>query len=80
MLSFEELRKVDPALKDVSDDELWEIRDLLYQQAQLALQCFLESKGVENPSIAYDHTSPEPLPDHMKSIGKKSRSKRTGQF
>jgi hypothetical protein len=44
MISFEELRKVDPALRDVSDEELERIRDLLYAQARLALGCWFEEK------------------------------------
>lgn len=42
MLSFERLRKVEPALQKIPDVQLERIRHLLYLEAQLALECFLE--------------------------------------
>ena len=44
MISLEELRELEPGLKDMSDAEVTKIRILLYSQAQLALKCFIDSK------------------------------------
>ncbi len=50
MISFEELRKIEPALEKVSDEELTIIRNLLYAQGQLAFECWLEEQtGSKNP-------------------------------
>jgi hypothetical protein len=44
-LTLEQCRKVDPKLKALSDEELSEVRDDLYELAQLALdQVRLETK------------------------------------
>ena len=50
MISFEELRKIEPALQKVSDEELTIIRNLLYAHGQLAFECWLEDQsGSKNP-------------------------------
>ena len=50
MISLEELKRIEPALMNKSDEELTKIRNLLYGQAQLAFECFLEDKcGSNNP-------------------------------
>lgn len=58
MISFEELKKVEPAFKKISDKKLEEIRNLLYAQAQLALECFLENKA-DSKKIALGSQQPE---------------------
>lgn len=42
MLSLEECRKIDPVLRRYSDEELVEIRDALYNMAELALDTCIE--------------------------------------
>ena len=50
MISLEELKRIEPALENKSDEELTVIRNLLYGQAQLAIECFIEDKcGSNNP-------------------------------
>ena len=44
MISIEELRKIEPELQELPDAEVEHIRDLLYDQAKLALECFLQDK------------------------------------
>lgn len=43
-LSLEVLRKIDPNLINLSDEELLKIRDNLYQLGSLSLESYLESK------------------------------------
>lgn len=45
MLSLEECRKIDPSLKDCSDDQVREIRDALYEFGKLAIDLWLDAKG-----------------------------------
>lgn len=45
MLTLEQCRKLAPELADLSDDKLLEIRDTLYQLAQLALDSWFETQG-----------------------------------
>ncbi len=59
MISLEQLREVEPALKDMFDKEVERIRDLLYAQAKMALECFLEEKTgtkqeVHVPDFSFD--------------------------
>ena len=50
MITIEELKKLEPALVDKSDEEITVIRNLLYQGANLALENFFEDKsGSKNP-------------------------------
>lgn len=50
MISFEEIRKIEPSLEKVSDKELAIILNLLYAQGQLAFECWLEEQsGSKNP-------------------------------
>jgi hypothetical protein len=44
MITLEQLRKLEPSLKDLPDDEVFRIRELIYDHAELALSCFLETK------------------------------------
>ena len=54
MITLDELRQIEPALKNTSDEELTKIRNLLYGQAQLAIECWLEDKsGSKNPPRVY---------------------------
>lgn len=47
-LSLEELRETEPSMKDIPDKELGEIRDIIYQQAELSLEYYLEhEKGIK---------------------------------
>ncbi len=45
MMSLEEMRKIEPALKKVTDQELEKARKLLYDLGRLSLECFMESKA-----------------------------------
>ena len=50
MITFDELKRIEPALREKSDEELTVIRNLLYGQAQLAIESFIEDKsGSKNP-------------------------------
>lgn len=50
MLSLEQIRKIDPALADIPDAELEQIRDAYYAAAQLAFDVRAERKsGSKNP-------------------------------
>lgn len=50
MLSLEKCCKIDPQLKDLSEEEAIEIVEDLYGMAQLALENWLKSKsGSNNP-------------------------------
>lgn len=44
MITLKQLRELEPSLKDLPDEEVYRIRELLYDQATLALECFLETK------------------------------------
>jgi hypothetical protein len=46
MLSIEKLRKIDPALAHLTDDEIIEIRDTLYDLGQLIFDDWLENDAV----------------------------------
>ncbi len=46
MIDIQELKKVDPELAKVSDTEALEIRDLLYQMAELALKNYYAEENV----------------------------------
>ena len=46
MLSLEQCRKIDPDLKNVSDDELTTVLNLLYGFADLAIDEYEEKKRV----------------------------------
>ncbi len=52
MISLEELRALEPKLKDTSDKELLEIRRLLYAQAELALECYWKMKKDKKKSAS----------------------------
>lgn len=45
MLSLEQLRKVDPDLEAMSDEELMELRAGLYETAQIAFEAWHAEKG-----------------------------------
>ena len=47
MLSLEEIRKVEPKLKDLPDEKVAEIRDSLYQLAELALDSYIDEQTKE---------------------------------
>lgn len=44
MLSVEECREIDPKLNDLTDEQVREIRDALYDLGQLAIEDWLEKK------------------------------------
>lgn len=46
MLSPEQLKKIDPALAHLSDDEVLEVRDSLYDLGQLMFDDWLETEVV----------------------------------
>jgi hypothetical protein len=48
MISLEEMREIEPSLKDKSDKEVEEIRRLLYELGNLALDRFFDSKKKES--------------------------------
>ena len=45
MLSKEQMLKIDPTLKRLSDEELLELRDSLYNFAQMAFEAFYARKS-----------------------------------
>lgn len=49
MLSTEQCYKIDPSLKNLSEEELLKIRDELYQLGQLALENWRSERGSKNP-------------------------------
>lgn len=50
MITITELRKIDPELSNVSDEELIEVRDELYEIGQSAFDMFWKKKyGSKNP-------------------------------
>lgn len=50
MLSVEQMLKIDPGLSDLSEDELCELRTVLYDMANLAFEVKQEKKdGSKNP-------------------------------
>lgn len=54
MISLTDLRKIDPRLIEVSDEELIKIRHSLYSLGQLALEDFIEEKtGSKLPLRVY---------------------------
>jgi len=52
MLSLEEMRKRNPKLRDVSDEHLEHARDLLYDQARLALKIWRIRKSGSNKIVS----------------------------
>ena len=49
MLSLEQCRKIDPRLKDMPDEAVAKIRDLLYEVGQLAFDTWTEENGSKYP-------------------------------
>jgi hypothetical protein len=45
MISIEQIRESDPALKDLPEEELIRAREVLYGLAQLAIECYLDDKS-----------------------------------
>jgi len=54
MISLEELRRIDPTLEKISDDELIIIRNYLYAQGQLAFECWLEKQSGSKYPVRVD--------------------------
>jgi len=54
MLSIDELKKIEPALQDLSDEEITDIRARLYALAELALDCWVDHVAKNNTSVASD--------------------------
>lgn len=48
MLSLKQLREIDPSLSHLSDEELIEIRDKLYELGELIWDDWIESKKKED--------------------------------
>lgn len=44
MLNLEEIRKIDPKFREITDEELVKIRDLLYGLANLAMDSYIDTK------------------------------------
>jgi len=59
MMSLDECRKIDPRLKDLPDEAVAKIRDLLYEMGQLAFDTWQENGGSKYPFG--DNTSPKDL-------------------
>jgi hypothetical protein len=56
VISPEELKEIEPTLANASNEELIEIGNHLYDLAQLALECYLDSKGgSKNPTGVAGH-------------------------
>ncbi len=54
MIGLEEMRNIDPRLREIPDQELIKIRHSLYALGQLALERYLEHKnGSKNPLRVY---------------------------
>jgi len=49
MLSLEKLRKIDPELANLSDEELTAFRADLYETTQLAFDAWWAERGSKNP-------------------------------
>jgi len=50
MITIEKLRQVEPGFKDLTDEQITKIRDLLYRFAVFALEEYMEEKyGSKNP-------------------------------
>jgi len=50
MFSIEKCRKIESSLNELTDDEVVDIRDSLYELAQLALEDYFENNsGSKNP-------------------------------
>ncbi len=45
MISIEQMREIEPTLKNAPDEDVEVIRNLIYTHAQLALDCFIEEKN-----------------------------------
>jgi len=58
MISLEEMREIEPALKNVSDKELIEARRVLYQLAKLSLECFIEKKTDKEAMVEIPYFTP----------------------
>ena len=54
MLTIDELKKIDPLLQDLSDEEITDIRARLYALAELALDCWADQVRENNTSFASD--------------------------
>lgn len=64
MISLEEMRGLEPALKNAPDKDVEVIRNLLYAHAQLALECFIEEKNGSKMSSLV----PRQVEDNMKKL------------
>jgi len=62
MLSIDELKKIDPALQDLSDEEITDIRARLYALAELALDCWADQVRENSGSVASDTSRGKLLP------------------
>ncbi len=49
MLSVEQLRKIDPELRDITDENLEKIRETFYSISQLAFETFNKNYVSKNP-------------------------------
>lgn len=64
IISLEEMREIEPALKEVPDEELKKARQILSNLGNLALECFIESKGGSN----YRNEGSQPFEDDVKKL------------
>ncbi len=71
MLTPEQCRKIDPALADLSDDELRVVCDQLYDIANVAIGSFTKKRGV--PNIPFGLLSKK---DRLRSMGIYERPKK----
>lgn len=54
MFSLEQIRKIDPALDDIPDDQLLKIRDDLYGLAELGLEDYFREKKLGKTGLVKD--------------------------
>lgn len=59
MLSIAQLRKIDPSKKNLSDEQLEEIRHAMYEMVQLAYDVWQgDKKGSKNPTGVFPPEEP----------------------
>jgi len=73
MLTLEKIRKIDPSLASLSDAEVLEIRDQLYELGQLAFSIWwVKKNGSKDPIRSLDNP---PISGIVKTCKKKSKKR-----
>lgn len=49
MISLDQIRKLEPGLKNASDEEVAQIRERLYEMAQLSFESWMDENGSKIP-------------------------------